>query len=98
MQAYYLHVIGSGPRGQRTAIQGANAGKRVAMIEKCNAVSGVCINTGTIPNKTMRETILHLSGFYSRGFYGASRVAAAAATMNDVLFRVRRVFSYAETK
>jgi NAD(P) transhydrogenase len=91
MQPYDLIVIGSGPGGQRAAIQGAKAGKRVAMIEKRSAVGGVCINTGTIPSKTMREAVLHLSGFYSRDFYGANRVAAPAATMNDVLFRVQRV-------
>lgn len=91
MQPYDLIVIGSGPGGQRAAIQGAKAGKRVAIIEKRNAVGGVCINTGTIPSKTMREAVLHLSGFYSRDFYGANRGEAPAATMSDVLFRVQRV-------
>ena len=91
MLPYDLIVIGSGPGGQRAAIQGAKAGKRVAMIEKRNAVGGVCINTGTIPSKTMREAVLHLSGFYSKDFYGANRVAAPSVTMNDVLFRVQRV-------
>ena len=73
MQPYDLIVIGSGPGGQRAAIQGAKAGKRVAMIEKQSAIGGVCINTGTIPSKTMREAVLHLSGFYSKNFYGANR-------------------------
>jgi len=91
MQPYDLIVIGSGPGGQRAAIQGAKAGKRVAMIEKRSAVGGVCINTGTIPSKTMREAVLHLSGFYSRDFYGVNRIAAPAVTMSDVLFRVQRV-------
>jgi NAD(P) transhydrogenase len=91
MQPYDLIVIGSGPGGQRAAIQGAKAGKRVAMIEKQSAIGGVCINTGTIPSKTMREAVLHLSGFYSKNFYGASRGAAATITMADVIFRIQRV-------
>jgi NAD(P) transhydrogenase len=91
MQPYELIVIGSGPGGQRAAIQGAKAGKRVAMVEKQSAVGGVCINTGTIPSKTMREAVLHLSGFYSKNFYGANRGAAATITMADVIFRIQRV-------
>jgi NAD(P) transhydrogenase len=91
MQPYDLIVIGSGPGGQRAAIQGAKAGKRVAMIERQSAIGGVCINTGTIPSKTMREAVLHLSGFYSKNFYGANRGAAATITMSDVIFRIQRV-------
>ncbi len=91
MQPYDLIVIGSGPGGQRAAIQGAKAGKRVAMIEKQSAIGGVCINTGTIPSKTMREAVLHLSGFYSKNFYGVNRGAAATITMADVIFRIQRV-------
>ncbi len=91
MLPYDLIVIGSGPGGQRAAIQGAKAGKRVAVIEKQSAVGGVCINTGTIPSKTMREAVLHLSGFYSKNFYGANRGAAATITMADVIFRIQRV-------
>src|SRR5580700_4195137 len=91
MQPYDLIVIGSGPGGQRAAIQGAKAGKRVAMIEKQGAIGGVCINTGTIPSKTMREAVLHLSGFYSKNFYGANHAAAENITMSDLIFRVQRV-------
>lgn len=91
MLRYDLIVIGSGPGGQRAAIQGAKAGKRVAVIEKQNAIGGVCINTGTIPSKTMREAVLHLSGFYSKNFYGANRAASEAISMRDLLFRVQRV-------
>ena len=84
MQRYDLIVIGSGPGGQRAAIQGAKAGKRVAVIEKQNAIGGVCINTGTIPSKTMREAVLHLSGFYSKNFYGANRAPSETTTMSDL--------------
>ncbi len=91
MQPYDLIVIGSGPGGQRAAIQAAKAGKRVAMVERQTMVGGVCINTGTIPSKTMREAVLHLSGFYDQAFYGASYHAKEAITMSDLSFRVNRV-------
>jgi NAD(P) transhydrogenase len=91
MQPYDLIVIGSGPGGQRAAIQAAKAGKRAAVVEKQTMVGGVCINTGTIPSKTMREAVLHLSGFYDQIFYGASYHAKDNITMNDLFFRVNRV-------
>jgi len=91
MQPYDLIVIGSGPGGQRAAIQGAKAGKRVAVVEKQAAVGGVCINTGTIPSKTMREAVLHLSGFYSKNFYGSNYNVKDNVTMADLNFRVSRV-------
>src|SRR5260370_8100610 len=91
MQQYDLIVIGSGPGGQRAAIQGAKAGKRVAVVEKQAAVGGVCINTGTIPSKTMREAVLHLSGFYSKSFYGSNYNVKENVTMADLNFRVQRV-------
>jgi len=90
MQPFELIVIGSGPGGQRCAIQAAKAGKRVAMIEK-QGVGGVCINTGTIPSKTMREAVLHLSGFYDQNFYGANYHGKDQITMADLNFRVQRV-------
>ena len=61
-----LAVIGSGPAGQRAAIQAAKLEKRVAVIEKKTVVGGVCINTGTIPSKTLREAVLYLSGYRER--------------------------------
>jgi NAD(P) transhydrogenase len=91
MQPYELIVIGSGPGGQRAAINAVKAGKRVALVEKQTAVGGVCINTGTIPSKTMREAVLHLSGFYDQSFYGANYHAKDQVTMSDLNFRVQRV-------
>jgi NAD(P) transhydrogenase len=91
MQSYDLVVIGSGPGGQRAAIQAAKSGKRVAVIEKREAVGGVCINTGTIPSKTMREAVLHLSGFYYQNFYGANYRVKGVVTMADLNYRVQRV-------
>jgi len=91
MQPYDLIVIGSWPGGQRAAIQDAKAGKRVAVIEKQASIGGVCINTGTIPSKTMREAVLHLSGFYNKNFYGTNYNAKENMTMADLNFRVNHV-------
>jgi NAD(P) transhydrogenase len=90
MQPYELIVVGSGPGGQRAAINAVKAGKRVALVEK-QSVGGVCINTGTIPSKTMREAVLHLSGFYDQSFYGANYHSKDQITMADLNFRVQRV-------
>jgi len=91
MQPYDLIVVGSGPGGQRAAIQGAKAGKSVAVVEKQHSVGGVCINTGTIPSKTMREAVLHLSGFYAKSFYGSNYNVKDHVTIGDLNFRVQRV-------
>jgi NAD(P) transhydrogenase len=91
MQPYDLIVIGSGPGGQRAAIQGTKAGKRVAVVERQTSIGGVCINTGTIPSKTMREAVLHLSGFYDKNFYGTNYNTKDACTMADLNFRVQHV-------
>src|SRR6201985_403417 len=91
MQPYELIVIGSGPGGQRAAINAVKAGKRVALVEQQTPVGGVCINTGTSPSKTMREAVLHLSGFYDQSFYGANYHSKDQITMADLNFRVQRV-------
>jgi NAD(P) transhydrogenase len=69
---YDLVVIGSGPAGQRAAIQAAKLDKKVALVEKTTVLGGVSVNLGTIPSKTLREAVLDLTGFRSREFYGSS--------------------------
>src|SRR5688572_29333313 len=69
---YDLIVIGSGPAGRRAAVQGAKFNKRVLVVEKGRRVGGVSVHTGTIPSKTLRETVLNLTGWRERGFYGRS--------------------------
>jgi NAD(P) transhydrogenase len=91
MQQFDLLVIGSGPAGQRAAIQGAKSGKRVGLIERREVVGGTCINSGTIPSKTMREAVLHLSGFEYQGIYGVSYRVKEKITMGDLGFRVQHV-------
>ena len=70
MTHYDLIVVGSGPAGRRAAIQAAKFKKSVLVVEKGHRVGGVCVHTGTIPSKTLRETVLNLSGWRERGFYG----------------------------
>src|ERR1700745_429049 len=67
---YDMLVIGGGPSGRRAAIQAAKIGKSVLVVEKGRRVGGVSVHTGTIPSKTLRETVLNLSGWRERGFYG----------------------------
>src|ERR1700734_362012 len=91
MSQYDLIVIGSGPAGQRAAIQGAKSGKKVALIERREVIGGVCINTGTIPSKTMREAVLHLSGYNYQNIYGVNYRVKEKISMTDLAFRVQHV-------
>src|SRR5882762_431690 len=91
MRNFDLIVIGSGPSGQRAAIQGAKCGRKVAVVEQREIVGGVCINTGTIPSKTMREAVMHLSGFQFQGIYGINYHVKEKITMADLGFRVNQV-------
>ena len=88
---YDLIVIGSGPAGQRAAIYAAKMGKKVALIEMREVVGGACINTGTIPSKTMREAVLHLSGYNYKSIYGMNYRVKERITMADLAFRVQHV-------
>ena len=91
MQTFDLIVIGSGPAGQRAAIQAAKAGKSVAMVEKSEFVGGVCVNSGTIPSKTMREAVLHLSGYSYQNLYGVNFRVKDKISMADLIFRTQHV-------
>jgi len=88
---YDLVVIGSGPSGQRAVIQAAKLGKSVAIIERARTVGGICVNYGTIPSKTFREAVLHLSGYRERGIYGSSYRVKQEITIDDLLYRVQQV-------
>jgi NAD(P) transhydrogenase len=91
MQSFDMIVLGSGPAGQRAAIQAAKCGRRVAVVERRECVGGVCINTGTIPSKTMREAVLHLSGYNYQNVYGVNYRVKEKITMADLAFRVQHV-------
>ena len=91
---YDLIVIGSGPAGQRAAIQGAKLDKRVALVERKTVLGGVSVNTGTIPSKTFREAVLDLSGFRERAFYGVSYTVKENITIEDLLLRTDQVIRH----
>src|SRR5580765_2930803 len=91
MRSFDLVVIGSGPGGQRCAVQASKLGKRVAIIERRREVDGVCINTGTIPSKTMREAVLDLSGLRQRQLYGEEFAPPRRATAHDLMARQQTV-------
>jgi NAD(P) transhydrogenase len=91
---YDLLVIGSGPAGQRAAIQAAKLNKRVGVVERKAIIGGVCINTGTIPSKTLREAVLHLSGYREHSLYGASYTVKQNITMADLLYRTDHVIQH----
>ena len=88
---YDLVVIGSGPGGQKAAIAAAKLGKSVAVVERGRMLGGVCVNTGTIPSKTLREAVLYLSGFQQRGLYGHSYRVKQTITIQDLMFRCHHV-------
>ncbi|MEQ8228502.1 MAG: Si-specific NAD(P)(+) transhydrogenase [Rhodospirillales bacterium] len=88
---YDLFVIGSGPAGQRAAVQAAKLGKRVALAERQTVVGGVCLNTGTIPSKTLRAATMHFSGYNERSVYGSSYKVKQEVTMGDLLGRADHV-------
>lgn len=88
---YDLVVIGSGPGGQKAAIAAAKLGKTVAVIERGHMLGGVCVNTGTIPSKTLREAVLYLTGMNQREMYGASYRVKERITPADLLARTEHV-------
>jgi NAD(P) transhydrogenase len=87
-QHYDLIVIGSGPAGRRAAVQAAKLKKSVLVIERGRRVGGVCVHTGTIPSKTLRETVLNLSGWRERGFYGRAHRNKEVITAEDLRRRL----------
>src|SRR5262245_7539145 len=87
MKHYDLLVIGSGPAGQNAAFEASRHGRRVAVVEKRQVVGGVCINTGTIPSKTMREAVLYLTGYGQHALYGTSYAVKDRITLEDLTLR-----------
>jgi NAD(P) transhydrogenase len=88
---YELLVIGSGPGGQRAAIAAAKLDRRVAVVERPDMLGGVCLNTGTIPSKTLREAILYLTGVDQREIYGQSYRLKDEVTIADLTARTTHV-------
>lgn len=93
MANYDLLVIGTGPAGQKAAVQAAKLGKKVGIVERKEVVGGVCINTGTIPSKSLREAVLYLSGFRQRGIYGTEYRVKKDVTIEDLIVRATHVIT-----
>jgi NAD(P) transhydrogenase len=94
VEKYDLVVIGSGPSGRRAAVQAAKLGKSVLVIENRLRVGGVSVHTGTIPSKTLRETVLNLSGWRERGFYGMSYRVKKEIEGKDLGARLRMTLDH----
>ena len=92
-QPFDLVVIGSGPAGQKGAICAAKLRKRVAMIDRTLMLGGVCVHTGTIPSKSVREAIFQLTGFAVKTFYGDNFRGRNEITIQDVALRVNAVIA-----
>jgi NAD(P) transhydrogenase len=91
MRHFDVVVIGSGPAGQKAAIQAAKLGKTVAIIEKSNVLGGTSINTGTIPSKALREAVLHLTGLNKRSLFGESYRVKRTITIADLIYVSQQV-------
>jgi NAD(P) transhydrogenase len=91
MSDFDVLVLGSGPGGQKAAIAAAKLGRRVGLVERRNMIGGVCINTGTIPSKTLREAVLYLTGMSQRELYGQSYRVKEEITISDLTARTNHV-------
>ncbi len=93
MHDFDVLVIGSGPGGQKAAIAAAKLDRRVAIVERPDMLGGVCLNTGTIPSKTLREAVLYLTGLDQREMYGQSYRLKDEVTIGDLTARTHHVVS-----
>jgi NAD(P) transhydrogenase len=94
MQHFDMLVIGSGPAGRRAAVQSAKLGKSVLVVDKGRRLGGVSVHTGTIPSKTIRETVLNLSGFRERGFYGRGYRVKQDISAADLIQRLHKTLDH----
>ncbi|MFH1699363.1 MAG: Si-specific NAD(P)(+) transhydrogenase [Candidatus Zixiibacteriota bacterium] len=91
MESYDMIVIGSGPAGEKAAIQASKLRKKVAIIESRGVVGGVCVHTGTLPSKTLRETVLYLAGIRQRSVYGVVCSLKSNVTIAELMYRTEQV-------
>src|SRR5687767_7088473 len=94
MRHYDCAIIGSGPAGQKAAIQAAKLGKRVCVIEKNVSLGGAAINTGTIPSKALREAVVHLTGASQRGLFGEAYRVKRDITVADLIYVSQQVIQH----
>ena len=93
MYDFDVLVLGSGPSGQKAAIAASKLGRKVGVIDRRQMIGGVCINTGTIPSKTLREAVLYLTGLSQRDMYGQSYRVKEEVTVEDLSARTQHVIS-----
>jgi len=94
MDHFDMLVIGSGPSGRRAAVQAAKLGKSVLVVDKGRRLGGVSVHTGTIPSKTIRETVMNLSGFRERGFYGRGYRVKQDISVHDIVDRLHKTLDH----
>src|SRR5215210_3905944 len=94
MNHFEVLVIGSGPSGRRAAVQSAKLGKSVLVADKGRRLGGVSVHTGTIPSKTLRETVLNLSGWRERGFYGRAYRVKKDIQAKDLMMRLHMTLDH----
>lgn len=86
-----LVVIGSGPAGEKAAIQASRMRKTTAIVERHSVQGGVCIHTGTIPSKTLRETVLYIAGLRQRSVYGLTTPVRPTVSVRELMYRTEQV-------
>jgi len=91
---YDMLVIGSGPSGRRAAVQSAKLGRSVLVVDRGRRLGGVSVHTGTIPSKTLRETVLNLSGWRERGFYGRGYRVKQDISISDLVDRLHKTLDH----
>src|SRR5260370_19369701 len=98
MQHYDLVVIGGGPAGEKGAAQAAYFGKKVAIVERSLQLDGACINTGTLPSKTLRQSALYFSGLRQRGLHGIHYSLREGLTVHDIIYHKNAALQSHHTK
>ena len=91
IESFDLVIVGCGPAGEKAGAQAAYFGKRVAVVERAGVPGGSCINTGTVPSKTLRESALYFSGLSQRGLYGIDYSLKENLTVHDFMHHEREV-------
>jgi NAD(P) transhydrogenase len=84
-------IIGSGPAGEKAAIEASKMHKSTAIVEKMSVQGGVCIHTGTIPSKTLRETVMYIQGLRQRSAYGLIGGVRPNVTVQQLMYRTDQV-------
>lgn len=94
MSDYDLVIIGSGPAGRAAGIQAGKLRRKVLVVDRRDRLGGVSVHTGTIPSKTLRETVLNLSGWRERSFYGRAYRVKDDIEAEDLRTRLHKTLDF----